>query len=184
MKNKVLAVLVILKISILAIWLSASFDPFSSVFATAALPPDSEPSHEVKKEVKGHVQEKGFIQAVRRKEEELRIREDELAKRKRNLTGIRGDIETKVTELKSLVKELNSIKGQIDSFNNGKAMRLVKIYENMAPQDAAARIERLDDNMAASILGSMKEKIAGKILGLVNVDKSVRISRVLKKDIK
>jgi len=188
MKNKVLAVLVILKISILAIWLSTSIGPFPSVAAKAGLPPDSETHHAAKDEVRHEVQRdsntKGFIRAIRRKEEELKTREDELVKRKRHLTEISGDIDRKVTELKSLVKELKSIKGEIDIFNNGKAMRLVKIYENMAPQDAAARIERLDDKMAASILGSMKEKIAGKILGFVNVDKSVKISRVLKKDIK
>jgi len=184
MKNKVLAALVILKISILATWLFTSLDPFASKIATAALQPRSDPPHEVKKEEKATSTEKGFILAIRRKEEELRTREDELAERKGHLIDIKGDIETRVRELKTLVKELKSVKQKIDSFNGGKARRLVKIYENMAPQDAAARIERLDDNMAASILGTMKEKIAGKILGFVNVDKSVRISRVLKKDIR
>lgn len=183
MKNKILTALVILKISILATWLTSAILPYSSKVALAGLPPQSDSAPEVEKE-QSAAPEKGFIQALKRKEAELRTREDELAEKKRHLLDIRSDIDMRAAELKTLVKELNTLKEKIDSFNNGKARRLVKIYENMEPQSAAARLERLDDAMAASILGSMKEKIAGKILGFVNVDKSVRISRVMKKEVR
>jgi len=186
MRNKILAVLVVLKLSLLFLWLMTSINPFTPLIAVAGLPPRAEPPPEVRdnRPVRTSGGEKGLILAIRRKEDELRIREDELTERRGHLLEIKGDVEAKVIELKTLVKEMNGIKARIESFNNARTRRLVKIYENMAPQDAAARIERLDDNMAASILGSMREKIAGKILGFVNVDKSVKISRVLKKDFK
>jgi len=182
MRNKILAGLVVMKISILAVWLFTSIAPFPARIAVAGLPPRSPAPAEVK-ETRKHTKEKGLLLAIRHKEDELRTRETEIAERQGHLLEIKGDIEAKIKELNSLLKELNSVKAKIDNFNNAKAQRLVKIYENMTPQDAAARIERLDDNLAASILGSMKEKIAGKILGFVNVDKSVRISRVLKQKI-
>ncbi len=185
MKNKVLAALVILKVFILAIWLFTNVIPYSANDAVAGIPPRSEtrPADVVKKD-NSSTDDKGLLMAVRRKEDELRRREEELVERKRHLSDIRGDIDTRVKKLKSLLKKLNSLRGEINTFNDARIKHLVKIYENMAPGDAATRIEHLDDEMAASILGGMKEKVAGKILGLVNVDKSVRISRVLKKELR
>jgi len=185
MKNKVLASLVILKIFILVTWLFTNVSSYSAGDAEAGIPPrhEARPADVVKKD-NSSTHDKGLLMALRRKEDELRRREDELVERKRHLADIRGDIDTRVKELKSLVKKLNFLKGEIESFNDGRIKHLVKIYENMAPRDAATRIEHLDDEMAASILGGMKEKVAGKILGLVNVDKSVRISRVLKKELR
>ncbi|MFQ5427399.1 MAG: MotE family protein [Thermodesulfobacteriota bacterium] len=184
MKNKVLAALLILKLSILATWFITTLNPFTASLVSAGLPPESA-DHVVEiEEERPPSTEKGLILAIERKDKELRLREDELNEKMTRLAGVKGDIQTRIAELKDLVKELKTVKGKIDAFNNAKARRLVKIYENMAPQSAAARIERLDDAMAASILGSMREKIAGKILGFINVDKSVKISRVLKKDIR
>ncbi len=183
MRNKIIAALFVLKITILGTWFLVALTPFSSKVVSAGLPPES--TDLSRDRVKSPPStEKGLILAIARKDKELRLREDELNERMAHLVEVRVDIETKVKELKGLIKELDSVKTKIDTFNNNKARRLVKIYENMAPQSAAARIERLEDSMAASILGSMKEKIAGKILGFINVDKSVKISRVLKKDIR
>jgi len=184
MKNKVIAALVILKIFILVTWFFTNVLPYSVKDAVAGIPPRHEARPDVVKKDNSLTDGKGLLMALRRKEVELRTREDELVERKRHLADIRGDIDTRVKELKSLVKKLNSLKGEIGSFNDGRIKHLVKIYENMAPRDAATRLEHLDDEMAASILGGMKEKVAGKILGLVNVDKSVRISRVLKKELR
>jgi len=184
MKNKVLAALVILKIFILVTWLFTNVLPYSAGDAVAGIPPRQKTRPDAVKKDNSSTDDKGLLMALRRKEDELRRREDELVERKRHLADIRGDIDKRVKELKSLVKKLNFLKGEIKSFNEGRIKHLVKIYENMAPRDAATRIEHLDDEMAASILGGMKEKVAGKILGLVNVDKSVRISRVLKKELR
>ncbi|MFQ5479831.1 MAG: MotE family protein [Thermodesulfobacteriota bacterium] len=183
MRNKVIAALIILKLSILSTWFITTFDPFSPGIVSAGLPPETAVSSHIT-EQRPPSTDKALILAIQRKDRELRIREDELNERMTHLADVRGDIETRVKELKGLIKDLKRVSAKIDTFNNGKARHLVKIYESMTPQDAAARIERLDDAMAASILGTMREKVAGKILGFVNVEKSVKISRVLKKDIR
>ncbi len=183
MRTKALAALLILKLSILSTWFFLGFDPFSPGIVSAELPPERASAPQVKEDNLPST-DKALVLAVQRKDRELRLREDELNERMTRLGDVRIDIEKRVKELKGIIKELNAVKKKIDTFNNNKARRLVKIYESMAPQSAAARIERLDDAMAASILGTMREKIAGKILGFINVDKSVKISRVLKKDIK
>jgi len=187
MKIKVIAILAAMKIIIIALWLFTSLNPFSGAPVSAKVPPDgpgpaASEAHESGATSSGDG--KALMEAIARKEEELKAREEELKEKRRELAGVRGDIEARLKRLKALLKEFQAVKQKIDTFNNEKARRLVKIYESMAPQDAALRIERLDDKMAASILGSMREKIAGKILGFVNVDKSVKISRVLKKEIR
>jgi flagellar motility protein MotE (MotC chaperone) len=185
MRVKAMAAIVAIKVAVLVVWFITSTAPLSGGVVSAKVPPPERQS-----EMQGPgdeaapLPEKGLLEAIRRKEDELKTREDELNERMRHLAGVKKDIDTRVKRLQALIKDFNAVKERIDRFNNDKARRLVKIYESMAPQDAALRIERLDDKMAASILGSMREKIAGKILGFVNVDKSVKISRVLKKEIR
>ncbi len=185
MRIKVMAAIAAVKIAVLLVWFITSAAPLSgSVVSAKVPPPEAETAAETRSSGTEHMAEKGLLEAIRRKEEELKTREDELSERMRRLAGVKKDIDARVKRLQALIKDFNAVKERIDRFNNEKARRLVKIYESMAPQDAALRIERLDDKMAASILGSMREKIAGKILGFVNVDKSVKISRVLKKEIR
>ena len=52
--------------------------------------------------------------------------------------------------------------------------------ENGVNSPNASRIEKLDEAMAVMILASVADKKAAKILGFVDVDKSVRLSRSLK----
>ncbi len=185
MKVRVIAGLVALKMVVLAAWLITSMVPLGSGLVSAKVPsPDESARAEERQGSGGTLPGKGLMEAIRRKEEELEAREEALDERRRQLAGVRKDLDARTVRLQELMKELRAVREEIDKFNDNKAHRLVKIYESMTPQDAAARLERLDDRTAASILGSMREKIAGKILGFVNVDKSVRISRVLKREIR
>ncbi len=184
MRSKVIATLVALKAVILGLWLLSSHLPFEPGVVSAKIQPPEKAQHTAPRyERPEAAPEKGLMEAIKRKEEELRAREKELGEKMRHLEGVKGDIDARVKRLGALLKDLREVKARIDAFNNNKARRLVKIYESMAPRDAAMRMERLDDEMAASILGAMREKIAGKILGFVSVEKSVKISRVLKREV-
>lgn len=124
--------------------------------------------------------ERGILAAVNRKEKELEAREEELRVREERLIELKKDIEARITELNKLHKDMEGFVKKIDEVNDSRVKRLVKIYESMDPEEAATRFEKLSEGMAVMILSSMNEKKAAKILGLVDVDRSVKLSQLLK----
>ncbi len=124
--------------------------------------------------------EKNLLSAIQRKEEELTQREALLRVKEERLESIKTNIEDKITELKKVKTEIEGMVKKIDQTNDQRIKRIVKIYEAMNPEESAARLEKLDEPMAVSILSAMNEKKAAKILGLMTVDKSVKLSQALK----
>jgi len=174
--------MIVLKVAIVLLWL------FGDGILSGNVSEATEVAKEAvqKEEVKGEPgpfscrdRDMDMIEAVRRKESELKRREEALAERERLLKEIRDDIAKKGRSLRARLQKIKELKEQIERYNGTKVTHLVKIYENMAPKDAAERLSRLDDATAVLILGHMKEKKAGKILGFVDVTKSVKLSRML-----
>lgn len=124
--------------------------------------------------------EKGLLAAVNRKERELVAREEELVRKEERLNAVKADIEQRITELKKVHEDIAQLVKKIDEINDERVKRIVKIYESMNPEDAASRIEKLDDDMAVMILASMSERKAAKVLSFVNVTKSAKLSQSLR----
>ncbi|OGP22225.1 MAG: hypothetical protein A2054_02505 [Deltaproteobacteria bacterium GWA2_55_10] len=121
--------------------------------------------------------EKGLLAAINRKEQEVIEREGELLKKEERLNVIKRDIEARLAELKKVHQDIESLVKKINEADDERFKKIVKIYESMSPEEAASRIEGLDKEMAVMILSSMSERKAAKILGLVDVRKSVELSR-------
>ncbi len=59
------------------------------------------------------------------------------------------------------------------------AKQMAKIYENMAPEEAAAILTALDPGLAVEIISSMKKRQAAKIMAAMNPDTAVVLSKKL-----
>ncbi len=187
MRTKVLTFLVLGKIVVLSlILLRWDLEPLTteSVLAETRGPVHAEPEPEPGMKGDTQAEERTLLSAIRQKEEDLRWKEEELKKEKERLEIIKTEIDKKISELEELHREIQKALKRIDEFNSEKIRHIVKIYESMSPEDAARRLERLSDDLAVMILKSMKEKKAGKILGLVNVEKSVKLSHLMKEEIR
>lgn len=121
--------------------------------------------------------EKGLLAAINRKEQEVIEREGEVARKEERLNVIKMDIEARLAELRKVRDDIESLVRKINEADNERTKKIVKIYETMSPEEAAARIEGLDKEMAVMILSTMSERKAAKILGLVDVKKSVEFSK-------
>ena len=121
--------------------------------------------------------EKGLLAAINRKEQEIVEREGELKRKEERLNVIKRDIEARLAELRKVHQEIESLVRKINEADDERTRKIVKIYESMSPEEAATRIEGLDREMAVMILSAMSEKKAAKILGLVDVKRSVELSR-------
>lgn len=121
--------------------------------------------------------EKGLLAAINRKEQEIVEREGELLKKEERLNVIKRDIEARLAELKKVHQDIESLVNKINEADDERVKKIVKIYESMSPEEAASRIEGLDKDMAVMILSAMSERKAAKIFGLVDVKKSVELSK-------
>lgn len=124
--------------------------------------------------------EKGLLAALAGKEKELALREEELVRKEERLNVIKTDIEQRIAELKKVHENIAQLVRKIDEINDERVKRIVKIYEAMNPEEAASRIEKLDQDMAVMILASMSERKAAKVLSFVDVAKSAKLSQSLR----
>lgn len=103
-------------------------------------------------------------------EERLKILEQDLAKKSEELKKLKEEIAAKI-------KEQEALKQQLERINQEYFQKLAKIYEAMPPEEAAQRLEKLDDETAALLILAIKPRQAGKILGNVNPEKAAAISK-------
>lgn len=180
MKNRIIAVIAV-KAVIVLVLLASGVDwlKVGDVFAET-----SKGAHGAKPAVAenkaGNGAEKSLLAAINARQRELDQKDEELKTREERLKVITADIDARIAELNKVHGKIEAFVKKIDEINDERVKKLVRIYESMGPEEAANRIEKLDEDMAVMILASVAEKKAAKILGFVNIDKSVRLSRSLK----
>lgn len=101
------------------------------------------------------------------KEQQLRLLEKEIGQMLDRYTKLRNEIEQK--------------KSQPGQARGEPIDRLAKMYETMAPEDAASRIERIEEPLALKILSRIKEKKAAQIISSMSPAKAARFSEKLAK---
>lgn len=124
--------------------------------------------------------EKGLLAAIARRQKELDIREDELRVREARLDGIKADLDARALEIKKAHAEIEASLKKLDEAGTERVKRLVKIFESMGPEDAAPRLEKLDQDIAVLILSTISEKKAAKILSFIEPSRSARLSQAIK----
>ncbi len=124
--------------------------------------------------------EKGMLAVLNRKEKELKEREEELVRNEERLNIVKADIDSRLSELKAEHEKIAALVRKIDEINDQRVRKIVKIYESMGPEEAASRIEKLDEDMAVMILAAMSERKAAKVLSFVDVSRSARLSQSLR----
>jgi flagellar motility protein MotE (MotC chaperone) len=109
--------------------------------------------------------------AVERREEAMRTEEA-------RLLSLKKDIEQLLARQQLAKTGPNSKQKPVDAESAAKAAvdQVVKMYETMPPEEAAARLEKLPTDMALEVLRSLKGKTAGTILASVNPAKAAKLT--------
>lgn len=90
---------------------------------------------------------------------------------------LKSDIQKEIEQLKKLKQEIESAQKALDDKTKEKLTQIAKIYEAMPAEEAARKLEKLDDDIAVIILIALKPKNAGKILAQMEADKAAAISK-------
>jgi len=148
---------------------SASAAPSASAPAATTLPAsgasEGEPPTFTQNEV-------DVLQKLSERRESLDARQRDLDLRENMIKAAEGRIDKKITEMKSLQANVETMLKQVDDQDDGKMKSLVKIYENMKPKDAARIIELLDMPIQLGVITHMKEQKVAPIMEAMEATKA------------
>ena len=93
------------------------------------------------------------------------------------LTILKADIKKEIERLEKLKKEIEEVQKALDIKIQEGLLKVAKMYEAMPAEEAARKLEKLDEDVAVIILNSLKPKTAGKILAQMENDKAASLSK-------
>lgn len=121
------------------------------------------------------------LQAVEERTKELDRREEDLRARELRLRELERMIEEKIGKLSSVRKDLETLLAEIKGARKEGMRELAKIYGNMPPEEAAARLEKMDEDLAVALIRNMNARTAGRILALVEPSKAAELTQKMGK---
>jgi len=79
-------------------------------------------------------------------------------------------LDARIKEMNGLKTDIQGLLGQADQQQEAETGRLIRVYEAMAPKDAAGRMAQMDDAVRLPIAAKMKERSLAAILGKMDTD--------------
>lgn len=112
------------------------------------------------------------LQSLAKRREALEKREKELATREALLNVAEAEVDNKIAELKTLRTEIEKLLGKQSDVQENRLRSLVKIYENMKPQEAARIMNTLEMEVLLDVIGRMSERRSAPILANMTPDRA------------
>ena len=122
----------------------------------------------------------GLIQRIKEEEKRLEQKAMGLEEKERRLQIFSRELLENINNLKKLRVEVHNIHQQIEAHENEREKRLIKIYDAMEPDNAAQRLEAMDDSLGSWLLLRINVRKAGQILGAMSPAKASRITANLR----
>lgn len=111
--------------------------------------------------------------------EKLKQRKEELDSREKELTELEEELQRQKLELDKRISQLEGMRSQIAQtlkerveVDQDKVNKLVDLYSNMKPKQAADILGSLHEELAVEVLAKMKKKSAAEIMNLLPPDKA------------
>ena len=109
-----------------------------------------------------------LLEMIERKNRELKKREEELLFKEKNLEALESKILADLQKIEEALARSEEMVGIKKDLIEKNVKSLVQAYSNMKPVQAAALLERMDQDIAIIIISRMKSRDAGKVLGAMN----------------
>ena len=124
-----------------------------------------------------------FAASIQKEEQKLREEAEQLRQLAERLETQRRELDAERTALGKQLRELKAAVGpasEAEAAGIGKEMaKLVKMYEAMPPEEAAAVLENLPDATVARVLLHMRGRQAAQVMGSLNPNKAADVSKLL-----
>ncbi|HEY2069368.1 MAG TPA: hypothetical protein VGG48_07425 [Rhizomicrobium sp.] len=106
----------------------------------------------------------------------LDAREDALTTRENLIAAAEQRVDGKITQLKQLQAQLQTLLGERDDAEQKQLATLVKTYSSMKPKDAARIFDDLNDDVLLAVSSQMKPDVLGAILAGMQPDHAQKLT--------
>ncbi len=113
---------------------------------------------------------------LERRQRDLKEKEDALRQKEERLAIIGREVDEKIEKYNKLLAQMEDVLKKIEQSREERYGHLVKTYESMPPEEAAARLSVLDEQTAALILWRMKSKKAAAVMAQVEPNKAASLT--------
>ncbi|MBY6093023.1 MotE family protein [Maritimibacter alkaliphilus] len=120
-----------------------------------------------------------MLRAIREERELLEAQKDQLAQRASELDLAGEALAQERTQLGDLKTEVVAMLDRAQAAHTSDVDRLVALYSNMKPKEAALIMDELDIEVSVMVLGTMNERDAAPILAALNPTRARAISRII-----
>ena len=120
-----------------------------------------------------------MLAALDERESRVARRELQLADRLQALSVAETEIAERLEELRTAEDELAATVAQVETAAESDLVRLVEVYENMKPADAAALFGTMAPEFSAGFIGRMRPDAAASILTGLDPELAYTISVIL-----
>lgn len=118
-----------------------------------------------------------IIAEIRKREVDLALREQRVAERERAVVELESMIEERATDLDRVRQEVEDRIAAWSSQGPDRVTQLADVYASMPADKAGKLLEKLDLDLAVSVLRSMKKKSSASVLSAMRADRALRLSR-------
>ena len=135
----------------------------------------------------GTSEEESLIQQLQSRLRELEEWERRLQKREEQLNGIKRELESLADRQAQKSERLTIRANELEAEKKRMAQQdpslehVIKVYEAMDPEEAALRIEKMQERLALDILAGIKDKKAAGVLAGVEPAKAAKLSEGLRR---
>ena len=120
-----------------------------------------------------------LLKTLKGREERISAQENQIADRIQALAVAKHGIDQKLVELVKAEEKLRATMALAETASEDDLSRLVSVYENMKPKDAAALFEEMEPRFSSGFLGRMRPDAAAKIFAGLTPAKAYSISVIL-----
>jgi len=123
------------------------------------------------------------LKNIQEKQERLIKKEEKLKELQTYLSLQKEELKRESERIIALKEELEKNIEQERMKYNERISWLASIYGEMRPEEASPIIEKLNDELAISVLSQMEERQVGKILGVMDSSRAIELSQKIGKDV-
>ncbi len=118
------------------------------------------------------LEELNHFSRLAERKQQLDQREAQLNRLEEELHRQKDEIDARIRQLEETRRQIAGVLKDRVETDRARVDRLVEVYSNMRPQQAAQIIANLNDDLAVEILGSMKRQNAAEILNVLDPEKA------------
>ena len=119
------------------------------------------------------------LQALHEERKLLEAQKGDLADREAEVALAREKLEIEKTALNELKQSIEMLLGRIEAQQTEDLERLIALYQNMKPAEAAEIMDDLDIEVMIMVLGTMQPRVAAPILAKMSPVRARAVSKII-----